>query len=362
MRCARDETTGALPPRNVPPLFLRRRITALHRKLFTLEPLRVADRFDAWVDIARSIGVDIDKPADTTGPFRGALHAAITPSLSILKYDADNCPVYRLAPQIRRVEWSQYWIYREFGPGAWINVGGREFMTGPGDMIVANADEPFQTRAVETYLHQVWMLPHAILSPHMPKMGRPFLVHIPAAHPLNRFMQSYLDMVVRETGEMSDPLAALAADHIARLIAIAAGASPRDHASTVRSAKLEEARRFIAQNLGLHDLTPERVAGELGISVRQLHLCFEPTGESLGQYIRRRRLEECKAMLENPLAVQRSVVEIAFAWGFSSMPTFYRAFHSAYGAAPLDIRAAAMARLLEASGESSGKNAVFTLR
>ena len=323
----------------------------MHRKLFTLEPFRVADRFDAWVEIARSIGVDIDPPAETIGPFRGELQAAITHSLSILKYDADNCPVYRSASQIRRVEWSQYWIYREFGPGAWISVGGREFMTGPGDLVVANADEPFQTRAVETYLHQVWMLPHAILNPHLSQMARPFLVHIPAAHPLNRFILSYLDMVVRQVKEMSEPLAGLVADHIARLIAIAAGASSRDHASTVRAAKLEEARRFITQNLGVHDLNPERVATELGISVRQLHLCFEPTGESLGQYIRRRRLEECKAMLESPLAVYRSVMEIAFAWGFSSMPTFYRAFHNAYGAAPLDIRAAAMARLMEDGGD-----------
>ncbi|HEY4275163.1 MAG TPA: helix-turn-helix transcriptional regulator [Rhizomicrobium sp.] len=117
------------------------------------------------------------------------------------------------------------------------------------------------------------------------------------------------------------------------------------------SAKLEEAHLFIARHLSDYKLNPERIARALCISVRQLHLCFEPTGESLGQYIRRRRLEECRAMLESPMTVQRSVMEIAFACGFSSMPTFYRAFHHAYGAAPLAIHTAAMARLVGPNGD-----------
>ncbi|MDB5188381.1 MAG: transcriptional regulator, arac family [Candidatus Kaiserbacteria bacterium] len=329
----------------------------MHRKLFTLEPFRVAERFDAWVEISRSIGVGSDPPTTPDAPFRGTLQAAISPSLSILRYDADNCPVYRLAQQIKQVEWKQFWVYREIGPGAWINVGGRELVTGPGDIIVADADEPFQTKAVQTYLHQVWMIPREILTPHLPSMPRPFIIPILASHPLNRFLQSYLDMVAREADNLTDPLALLAADHIARLIAIAAGGPPRDHVSTVLTARLERARRIIAQNLGAHDLNPERIAGELGISVRQLHLCFEPTGESLGQYVRRRRLEACKATLEDPLALQRSVMEIAFGWGFSSMPTFYRAFQNAYGAAPLEIRAAAMARHAERGG--AGANLIL---
>ena len=327
----------------------------MQRKLFTLEPVRIAERFDAWVEITRSIGVEAGRSEAPDAPFRGTLQANISPSLSFLDYDADNCPVYRLAPQIKRLEWDQFWIYREMGSGAWINIGGRDFVTRPGDFLVADADRPFQTEAVEAYRHQLWMIPRAILTPHLPPMPRPFVVSIPLAHPVNRFLQSYLDVVAREFGQLTDLLLLPVADHIARLVAVAAGAAAGEHGSAVQSARLEQARRFITQNLGAHDLTPERIAGELGISVRQLHLCFEPTGESLGQYIRSRRLAACRAMLEDPLAVQRTVTEIAFAWGFSSMPTFYRVFQNAYGATPLDIRAAAMAKVIE-KGEASGKS------
>jgi len=36
----------------------------------------------------------------------------------------------------------------------------------------------------------------------------------------------------------------------------------------------------------------------------------------------------------------RTVAEIAFAWGFADLTTFYRAFRRAYGAAPGELRPA----------------------
>ena len=36
----------------------------------------------------------------------------------------------------------------------------------------------------------------------------------------------------------------------------------------------------------------------------------------------------------------RAVTDIAYAWGFGSLSSFYRAFHAAFGAAPGDCRAA----------------------
>ena len=40
----------------------------------------------------------------------------------------------------------------------------------------------------------------------------------------------------------------------------------------------------------------------------------------------------------------RAVTELALAWGFGSLTTFYRAFQRAYGAAPGELRAAVAAR------------------
>jgi AraC-like DNA-binding protein len=72
--------------------------------------------------------------------------------------------------------------------------------------------------------------------------------------------------------------------------------------------------------------------------VRQLHLLFEPTGTSFAQYVLSRRLEECRAALMSPIG-DRSVADVAFAWGFNSLATFYRTFHQAFGMTPGALRA-----------------------
>ena len=54
-----------------------------------------------------------------------------------------------------------------------------------------------------------------------------------------------------------------------------------------------------------------------------------------------RRLEECRAALMNPVG-DRSVTDIALAWGFGSLPTFNRTFRRAFGATPGEFRGQAL--------------------
>lgn len=70
-----------------------------------------------------------------------------------------------------------------------------------------------------------------------------------------------------------------------------------------------------------------------------MHLLFEPTGVSFGRHVLRRRLEECRAALLADHA--RAVSDIAFAWGFGSLSSFYRAFQAAFGVSPGALRAKA---------------------
>ena len=79
----------------------------------------------------------------------------------------------------------------------------------------------------------------------------------------------------------------------------------------------------------------------LAISVRQLHLLFEPTGTSFAQHVSRRRL--CGAAPGGPRQSDQAfgdpIADIAFGWGFSSIATFYRAFEREFGMPPAALRA-----------------------
>ena len=106
----------------------------------------------------------------------------------------------------------------------------------------------------------------------------------------------------------------------------------------LRAAALERARRYVDRHLADPGLEPAGVARAVGVSERQLQRLFERTGESFGRYVTRRRLEEVRTALARHAA--RPVTDLALAWGFGSLPSFYRAFRQAYGASPGELREA----------------------
>jgi transcriptional regulator GlxA family with amidase domain len=72
------------------------------------------------------------------------------------------------------------------------------------------------------------------------------------------------------------------------------------------------------------------------MSVRTLHAALERSGDSFAAMVRRRRLSACRAaLLAQPT---RQVTDVAFAWGFNSLPSFYRGFRAAFGTSPGDLR------------------------
>jgi AraC-like DNA-binding protein len=123
-------------------------------------------------------------------------------------------------------------------------------------------------------------------------------------------------------------------DNFCRLLALACGSAPGDQRVATRAAKLRQVKDYIALHLSEPDLNPSMVAAAMKISVRQLHLLFEPTGTSFTEHVLGRRLEECRLILESPSGRARSVTDIAYAWGFNSLASFYRAFGQRFGVSP----------------------------
>ncbi|MFJ9634012.1 helix-turn-helix domain-containing protein [Streptomyces sp. NPDC101175] len=91
---------------------------------------------------------------------------------------------------------------------------------------------------------------------------------------------------------------------------------------------------FIVRHLADPDLTPEVIARAHHISVRYVHKLFQQENITVGRWIRRRRLEECRRELARPEAARRTVAAVARRWGFTSPAHFSRVFQAAYGMSP----------------------------
>jgi len=95
---------------------------------------------------------------------------------------------------------------------------------------------------------------------------------------------------------------------------------------------------LIESQLADPDLSPEVIALACNLSLRSLQRRFSRSGESIGHWIRRRRLERCHADLTNPRWRKQSIASIAFRWGFVEQAHFSRCFRQQYGCSPRELR------------------------
>jgi AraC-like DNA-binding protein len=137
--------------------------------------------------------------------------------------------------------------------------------------------------------------------------------------------------------DLADPSASIT--HIARLAMLERGRLPPgmpECRAALRSGFFHAAHEILARDHHLPNLSPATVARELGISLRQIHILFEPTGLSFSRTLTAMRIRTACLLLETMPA--RSVADIAFASGFDSLATFYRAFRDSSGMTPTDMR------------------------
>lgn len=98
---------------------------------------------------------------------------------------------------------------------------------------------------------------------------------------------------------------------------------------------------YVELHLTEPDLCPEGIARAHHISVRYLHKLFKDEGATVGRWILRRRLEECRRDLMRQGRGSRTIAAVAGRWGFPNATHFSRVFRAAYGMSPREWRDAA---------------------
>lgn len=106
----------------------------------------------------------------------------------------------------------------------------------------------------------------------------------------------------------------------------------------LRSTHRSQIMELIEQRLTDPDLTPTSIAAQLQMTTWYLHRVFSGGTETVSRYILKRRLDKCAAALGDPLQASRSITDIAFGFGFNSLPHFCRVFRERFGSRPGEFR------------------------
>lgn len=311
---------------------------------WSTDELRPHERFEHWREVRGKhlAGVTMDVDRDRRGVFKGRFSSVAVGGAALSDIQATAYDVSRTPADIRRVSSDSLRIsYLVDGPGWCDTPLGRSYMSA-GSISTSYSDLPFAMVQRPGNLHVRLLRIPLSRSEALDRSARDY--HTETLAPDDRYTRliraSFLSLA-DDAARLDDAEADRAVTDLAQLVLLARGSVRRnlpESREAVRTGHLKAARRLIARNLHRQDLDVESLARMLAVSVRQVHAMFEPTGMTCHRTITAMRVDEARRLLL--LTPGRPVTDIAFACGFDSMATFYRAFRKAEEATPGDYRQA----------------------
>jgi AraC-like DNA-binding protein len=331
---------------------------ALHWSTDDLPP---HDRIAFWCDFFAQ-QVHHFTPCDIPDPatFRAVARGECGSGFALLEIESGLQHVRRAASDIARDTAEAFFVRRYRSPLIW-KAGPRstpvDLRHEKGDFCVSATEWEFDAEAREPVSFALLVIPQSVLSPLLAagRVARPF--RVAANSTLGQLLGTALDAASAQVPLLSPALATAVLRNLAGLVALVCGASDEGQEvgrASVQAARLDAAKQHIKMHLADTALSPASAAAALGISVRQLHLLFEPTGTTFGQYVLRQRLLQCRDGIAAVTGTTRKVTDIAFGWGFNSMATFYRTFAAEFGTPPSALRAASQSRIIGSEHAPNG--------
>jgi AraC-like DNA-binding protein len=310
-----------------------------------------AHRIEAWEAASAQIGC-VTSISRIEEPFRIDFTAGAMGSLLRAEFRGSTLTSQRTARDIARSSFDGLFIYQHLADRPalcrtrWLD----DSASTRGDLVIGDPDGWFESRTNEGYHHRFWILPRPAIEAAEAPIGQLQQgLRLSASEPISVMLRALLDAAHEQMPRTEPGAAGKVTDAIAGLIAAAGGARPNELTVQARDqGRMAMVERLIAQRLRDPLLRPETAAAACGISLRRLHALFESTDTTFSHYVAQRRLQLVRSRLRDPSEQWRSVSEIAFASGFNSLATFYRAYRAAFGEAPGDTRAHACEVLPEA--------------
>jgi AraC family transcriptional activator of tynA and feaB len=307
---------------------------------FDLEGVPESEREERWAEVLSSTHVDLAvrvSPDRPRRPFRATVRKLWIDDLALVDAECDPCSGSRGSSRIKNAD-NEYVVIL-------INRGGRESVAQddaetemrPGDAIVWDSNRPVRFRVWEPISKRSLFVPRTALE----EVGTRGLgiagAVLDGALPATELLTGYLDLLARTVDRLSPP--AVAAARNATLDLVSAALQPRmagEASSTSRPALRALVGQWIEKNLEHVDLTPSSIAAAHNLSIRSVHRVFEESGETVGAFVRSRKLARARAEL---MSTNDPISAIARRWGFCDPSHFARVFREHYGVTPTLYRA-----------------------
>jgi AraC-like DNA-binding protein len=219
---------------------------------------------------------------------------------------------------------------------------GCNYGVGRGEAALVTAAESLEMIGADRNIWMNVVIPRDVLAAAFPRIDDRLALKIDAQNEALNLLRRYCYFI--EAGEplMAPVLIEHATNTIIDLVGLATGA--KGEAAELAGLRGLPAARLQAVLSKIQDgfvdpgISAQRVAQELGLSVRYTHALLEETGVSFAERVLELRLQRARRVLSDRLCETLHIGTIATMTGFTDVAYFNRCFRRRFGCTPKSVR------------------------
>ncbi|MEO1190477.1 MAG: helix-turn-helix domain-containing protein [Pseudomonadota bacterium] len=299
------------------------------------QPLDPLARWDGW----RTALADTHlpwaiEPRMAPARFQASLQWRPAQDLSLVACHCLPCAGQRSAREIRQSNSAALGLLLVVAGEEAVCQGEVSALLKPGDLFLWDSQRPLRFEVRAPLSKVTLLIGREEAEALLPKARAP--LHLQATRPEAALLAGYLSALSRYMGEQEAQGWEASMDSALDLLATAVRAGSAATPRARQAARVSAIKADIRRHAKDPRLTPAWLAARHRLSLRSLHALLEEEPESVGQVIRKERLDGARRDLQSGSGV--SVSEVAYAWCFSSPAHFSRAFRAEFGMAPRELR------------------------
>jgi AraC family transcriptional regulator, positive regulator of tynA and feaB len=306
---------------------------------FSTELLPISDRTEGWQWKAREICGDCRIQFPKRYAFHGSIDIRMVGSLELMRFSSSALS-FTESPSEAAHSKTYCIVTTQLEGVRCYSQDGQAAVLEPGDSTLIDCARPWSSRSAGESVRLYLRVPRELLANRLRAAKFPIPRRIAGNAGLGATLFQLATSLFHEA-EMFKPRESAAALEAYFEILSACLGHCEAESGTARHGKELSSRilSFIETHLAEPTLDPLRIASAVGISVRHLHRLFAAQGQTVADWIRHRRLQECRRDLGDIRLGDRTITEIAFFWGFSDSAHFSRSFRKQFGVNPRAFRA-----------------------
>nr|WP_295466518.1 helix-turn-helix domain-containing protein [Mesorhizobium sp.] len=306
--------------------------------VFSTDDLAPAQRYSAWRDAICDVYVHVDVKATDPDNYRGFIREAKFGDVVMTDILLSEQRIRRNREHISKLDKDCYYLQLIHRGNLSVLQHGSTHRSNAARGAIFCATEQYELQCHGEVRSFYLEIPRDDFAQRFPRERIPVSASLNTTRGLGRIATEFCATLATEGSKLEDTIRTGLGNQLMDILAFTLLSSEGDMPAaegSVKKARLMSVQRWIEDHIGNPDLSLETIAAANGMSLRYLHVLFEPCEMSASEWIWNRRLQlsyDCLARGDG-----RSITTIAFDHGFNSSAHFSTLFRRKYGISPRDV-------------------------